>query len=335
MSAQFNSRTLRVAIVGCGLIGQKRANALAGSKLTICCDLKLELANSLAARFPGATATSDWREAVTSPEIDIVVVATIHKELPTVAALAAASGKHVLIEKPGARRASELDDVAASADTTGVCVRIGFNHRFHPAMQKAREIIDSGALGPLLYIRGRYGHGGRPGYDKEWRAVPDLSGGGEAIDQGLHLIDLARWYLGDFSVVKGHVATYFWDMPVEDNAFFLLATPSGQSAQLHASWTEWKNLFSLEIYGRDGKLDIQGLGGSYGVERIAHYRMLPEMGPPETVIWEFPSLSDRSWDLEFKAFLDDIASGRTPQPGIADAQAALRIVETVYQEFGK
>jgi len=326
---------VRVAIIGCGLIGQKRAKALAGATLTVCCDVDLAKAEKLAAGFPGVRATADWREAAAAADVDIVVVATIHRELPIVAEVAAAAGKHVLIEKPGARRASELDPVLEAATATGARVRIGFNHRFHPAMRKAREIVDSGVLGPLLFIRGRYGHGGRPGYDKEWRAEEELSGGGEAIDQGLHLIDLSRWFLGDFSGVKGHIATYFWDMPVEDNAFFLLTTPANQTAQLHATWTEWKNLFSLEIYGHDGKLDINGLGGSYGVERLAYYKMLPKMGPPDTVIWEYPSLTDDSWHLEFAAFLDDIANHRQPSPGIRDAQQALRIVEAVYKENGR
>lgn len=326
---------MRVAIVGCGLIGQKRARALAGAKLTVCCDLDLPKAERLAAASPGARATADWKEAVAAADVDIVIVATVHKELAPIAAAAAAAGKHVLMEKPGARRAAELDAVLDAAAATGVRVRVGFNHRYHPALQKARALVDSGALGPLLFVRGRYGHGGRPGYDKEWRAVEEISGGGEAIDQGMHLIDLARWFLGDFNGVQGHVATYFWDMPVEDNAFFLLTTPANQTAQLHATWTEWKNLFSLEIYGRDGKLDINGLGGSYGVERLAYYKMLPEMGPPETTIWEYPALADKSWDLEFAAFLHDIAEGRDPAPGVRDAQAALRIVEAVYRSCGR
>ncbi len=326
---------MRVSIIGCGLIGQKRARALADAQLAVCCDLNLPLAEKLAAAHPSARATADWRAAATAPDVDIVIVATVHKELAPIAAVAAAAGKHVLIEKPGARRAAELDPVLAAAAQTGVRVRIGFNHRFHPALKKARQLVDFGVLGPLLFLRGRYGHGGRPGYDQEWRAVPDLSGGGEAIDQGLHLIDLSRWFLGDFPTVQGHIATYFWNMPVEDNAFFLLTTPANQTAQLHATWTEWKNLFSLEIYGRDGKIDINGLGGSYGVERLAFYKMLPEMGPPETTIWEYPSLADRSWDLEFAAFLADISEGREPDPGIRDAQAALRIVERIYQEHGR
>ena len=134
---------VRVAIIGCGLIGQKRAKALAGAKLAVCCDVKLELAEKLAA--------------------------------------AAGAGKHVLVEKPGARRAAELDPVLEAAARTGVRVRVGFNHRYHPAMQKAREILDSGVAGPLMFIRGRYGHGGGPGYDKTWRAVEELSGKSMAI----------------------------------------------------------------------------------------------------------------------------------------------------------
>jgi predicted dehydrogenase len=122
-------------------------------------------------------------------------------------------------------------------------------------------------------------------------------------------------------------------MPVDDNAFLLLRTRRDQAAFLHVSCTEWKNLFSLEIYGRSGKLHVEGLGGSYGVERLAFYRMLPEMGPPETTIWEYPR-GDESWALEFGEFLEDIRLGRSPAAGLADARAALSIVEEVYRNSG-
>jgi predicted dehydrogenase len=180
-----------------------------------------------------------------------------------------------------------------------------------------------------MYIRGRYGHGGRIGYDKEWRAVPALSGGGELIDQGVHLIDLSRWFLGDFSEVQGFAPTCYWDMPVEDNGFMLLRTPRQQVAFLHASWSEWKNLFSFEIFGKVGKIDISGLGGSYGLERLTFYRMLPEMGPPETRLWEYPE-KDASWEAEFREFLEDIRLGRSPSASLEDARAALDVVGRLY-----
>ncbi|GAG02077.1 unnamed protein product, partial [marine sediment metagenome] len=163
----------------------------------------------------------------------------------------------------------------------------------------------------------------------EWRADPQIAGGGELLDQGVHLIDLARWFLGDFVHIGGYTHTYFWDMPVEDNAFLLLRTAQDQVAWLHASWTEWKNLFSFEIYGRNAKLHIEGLGGSYGLERLAYYRMLPEMGPPETTIWEYPG-EDLSWQLEFEAFVQAAQSGTRPTTTLQDAKAALEIVHQVY-----
>jgi predicted dehydrogenase len=322
---------IRAAIVGCGLIGAKRAKSSLGIQIVTFCDLDESRAKSLASQFPGADTSTDWKATVRRPDIDLVFVATVHDMLAPIACEAAAAGKHVLVEKPGARSKAELAPVLDAAHRSGALVRVGFNHRYHRAFRKAREIFESGALGPLMFIRARYGHGGRPGYDKEWRAVPEKSGGGELVDQGMHLIDLARWFLGDFSEMRGFIGTYFWDMPVEDNAFLLLRTPGGQVASLHATWTEWKNLFSFEIYGRQAKLEISGLGGSYGPERLALYRMLPEMGPPETTIWEYP-MADDSWQQEAAEFVDDIRLNRQPSPGLPDAEAALEIVEAIYRE---
>jgi predicted dehydrogenase len=323
---------VRAAIIGCGLIGRKRARALSNASVSVCCDLNLSAAQSLA-REHGAQSTADWREAVASPEVDVVFVATTHDMLPCIAEEAAARGKHVLIEKPGARKSAELDAVKAAAARTGALVRVGFNHRYHRAFQKARDIFDSGALGQMMFIRARYGHGGRLGYEKEWRANPMISGGGEGIDQGMHLVDLARWFLGEFVQVDGYAANYYWDMPVDDNSFYLLRTEQHQTAFLHASCTEWKNTFSFEIYGAAAKIEISGLGGSYGVERLAYYRMLPEMGPPETTIFEYP-MADDSWEREWREFAADISTSRQPLPGIEDAQAALRVIEEIYRKSG-
>ena len=325
--------SLQIAIIGCGLIGQKRARALGSARLVACADLNLERAQALARSAPGAVTSADWQTTVTREDVDIVVVATTNNVLAEIALGAIEAGKHVLVEKPAARFADELTPLISAAAKRGVQVRVGFNHRYHPALQQAHNIYASGALGELMFVRGRYGHGGRIGYDKEWRADPALSGGGELIDQGVHLIDLARWFLGDFSSVVGTAHTYFWQMPVDDNGFLLLQTAQRQTAFLHVSCTEWKNLFSFEIYGRDAKLHIEGLGGSYGLERLAYYKMLPQMGPPETTIWEYP-MGDNSWQLEFAEFLEDIRLGRAPTASLADAQAALRIVEQIYRESG-
>jgi predicted dehydrogenase len=323
---------MRVAIVGCGLIGQKRARALDGdAQLVAVADVDPQRAAALAAQHPGCAAGTDPTACVQRPDVDLVIVSTTNHALALLTLAAIEAGKHVLVEKPAARRAAELEPVFAAARRRGVVVKVGFNHRFHPALLQARRLVDEGAIGPLMYLRGRYGHGGRLGYEREWRANPELSGGGELLDQGVHLIDLARWFLGEFSHVHGIIGTYFWQMPVEDNGFLALQTATGRIAWLHASCTEWKNLFCLELYGRDGKLQIDGLGGSYGVERLSFYRMLPQMGPPETTIWEYPG-EDRSWQAEFADLRRSLAGEPALGAALEDALAALRVVERAYQQ---
>lgn len=321
---------MRVAIVGCGLIGGKRAAAAKEHDIVVVCDRDQTRAAQLAQKT-GARAVTDWREAVAA-DVDAVIVATTHDQLATIARGAVEAGRHVLVEKPAGRALAEVQTIADAAAKHSRIVKAGFNHRFHPAFLKARAIVDSGVLGPLLFVRARYGHGGRIGYEKEWRAIPAISGGGELIDQGSHLIDLSRWFLGDLTVDYAAVPTLFWKMDADDNCFMALRSASGQMAWLHASWTEWKNTFSFEIFGRDGKLVIDGLGGSYGTERLTYYRMLPQMGPPETETFEFPG-QDQSWDAEFADFVAAIRDKRHPCGDIADAVANMAIVEDIYRRF--
>jgi predicted dehydrogenase len=326
-------KTPRVAIIGCGVVGEKRLKLLAPGTVTVACDLNLERAKKLAALNPGCKATDSVEKAVTLANVDCVIIATLNAALAPITKEALRAGKHVLVEKPGAISIREIEELEAISKRTGALYRVGYNHRYHPAFLKAREIFESGGLGPMMFVRGRYGQGGRIGYDKEWRADPKLSGGGELIDQGVHLIDLAGIFLGEFTQVDGHVATYFWNMPVDDNAFISLRNADGKTAWLHVSCTEWKNMFSLEIYGRDGKLQMDGLGRSYGVEKLTYYKMLPQMGPPETSVWEFPG-EDDSWKIEMQTFFEDIRLRRTPKPGLEEAKAVLRVVEQIYRKSG-
>jgi predicted dehydrogenase len=327
-------RLLKAAIVGCGLVGRRRARTISGARLVACCDIDRKKAVALCETVEGCEAFHDWRDMIARLDCDIVIVAVTHDALAEITAAAVARGRHVFVEKPAGRFCAEIEPVLAAAAHADVRVHVGFNHRYHRALRKARELVEAGAIGELMFIRGLYGHGGRVDYEREWRADPKLSGGGELIDQGPHLIDLARWFLGEFVEVRGFADTFFWNMPVDDNAFLLLRTADRKTAFLHVSCTEWKNKFSFEIYGKVGKIDITGLGGSYGPERVALYRMLPEMGPPETTIWEYP-MADDSWTVEFAAFIEDIRLARAPAVGLADALAVLRVIEQIYQASGR
>jgi predicted dehydrogenase len=327
------SKPIGFAVVGCGLIGQRRAAAVPPGALRYACDLERTRAERIAIQHQGCIATDKLEQLLVDQSVTAVMVSTVNSSLAQIALAAVKAGKHVLVEKPAALRTADLEEIEQSADLTGSRVRIGYNHRYHPSFLKARELIVQQQLGEPFMVRGRYGHGGRRGYDREWRADPKLSGGGELIDQGVHLIDLAGSFLGEWAQVDGHAATFYWDMPVDDNAFLSLRTANGSTAWLHVSCSEWKNLFCFEIYFRQAKLQIDGLGGSYGMERLSYYRMLPEMGPPETTIFEFPR-GDLSWAHEVKEFVTDIEQQRLPRPGIAEAKSVLRVVETIYTTSG-
>jgi len=327
------SKPIGFAVVGCGLIGQRRAAAVPPGALRYACDLERTRAERIAIQHQGCIATDKLEQLLVDQSVTAVMVSTVNSSLAQIALAAVKAGKHVLVEKPAALRTADLEEIEQSADLTGSRVRIGYNHRYHPSFLKARELIVQQQLGEPFMVRGRYGHGGRRGYDREWRADPKLSGGGELIDQGVHLIDLAGSFLGEWAQVDGHATTYYWDMPVDDNAFLNLRTADGRTAWLHVSCSEWKNLFCFEIYFRQAKLQIDGLGGSYGMERLSYHRMLPEMGPPETTIFEFPR-GDQSWAHEVKEFVTDIEQQRLPRPGIAEAKSVLRVVETIYTTSG-
>ena len=322
--------SFKVGIIGCGLIGFKRSKYLGSrGKLVACADINVIRAKKIAINKKIKVFT-DWKKLLDVKEIDIVIISTPHNQLSKILLHAYKKKKHVLVEKPGAKNLKEISKVISKVNDNKIKIRVGFNHRYHPSIIKARKIIKSGVIGKPMYLRGRYGHGGRLKYEKEWRAKPSISGGGEFIDQGSHLIDLSRLFLGEFNEIKGFINTYFYKMSVEDNVFLTLKTHSNKVAFLHASWTEWKNMFSLEIFCTLGKLDINGIGGSYGQEQLTLYKMSKKMGMPKQKNWKF-KLQDVSWITEINELYDDIIYNRKPKSNLNDAYQTLKIINKIYR----
>jgi len=323
---------MRVGIVGCGFVGRRRAaivRQMPTDELLIVADVDEARARAIAAEM-GCLATTDWRELVSRDDLDVVIVSTTNDWLARITVAALQGGKHVLCEKPPGRNPDEAQQMMEAAQASGTKLKIGFNHRHHAAVWKGKELFDQGRIGEPLFIRCRYGHGGRPGYDQEWRADPEVSGGGELLDQGIHVVDLFRWFLGEFQEAVGYADTWYWKTPVDDNAFALFRTAGGKVASLHASWTQWKNLFSFEVFGRDGYLTVEGLGGSYGPERLTWGRRRPQSGPPDEERFEFPG-PDTSWEAEWREFVSAIQENREPLANGYDGWQAMRMVYGVYE----
>lgn len=323
---------MKIGIVGCGLIGNRRARVAQESRdeVLLLTDIHIAKAQELGTTL-GVSWTADWLEVVRHPEIDAVIVATYNRNLLPVTVAAFHNGKHVLCEKPLGRNALEAKTMVKAAHAAHRLLKVGFNDRHHPAIRRAHELVQAGKIGPLMSIRAAYGHGGRPGYDQEWRGDPELAGGGELLDQGVHIVDLCRWFLGDFVQVSGMLGTWFWQVqPLEDNGFALLRTASGQIATIHTSWTQWKNLFRFEIFGRDGYLLVNGLGGSYGTETLTLGLRRPESGPPREETWQFPG-PDNSWQAEWQEFKTAIGEQRQPLGNCHDGYHAARVIDAIYE----
>ncbi len=324
---------IRVGIVGCGLIGQRRAQLLPDEfELVSVFDPSSTASHKLIESIgQKVTATTSPSELIGASDIDAIIVATPHHLLRSYAIDSLSAGKHVFVEKPGG--SSELDVlmIQEMANEVRRVVRFGFNHRFHPALLKCRELVRSGRYGGIVSIRAVYGHGGRLGYEKEWRADKQLSGGGELVDQGSHLIDLVQFLAGPVQLEYSHLPTSFWKMSVEDNAFLALKMTGGALAWLHASWTEWKNTFRFEVALDQARIDINGLGKSYGTETLTIYEMAPEMGPPAVLSEVFVG-DDKSWSLELSEFGNAIDG--TPDLGAtpADTRAVWQIIEEAYRQ---
>lgn len=326
-------RTLGVAVVGCGRIGRRRAEVIAAhdrTSLRAVADPDGQAAAALAA---GTTAVmAGWEAAVMAPDVELVVVATPNAYLVPVAEAALAAGRHVLLEKPMGRSLAEAERLAAAAAGSDRVLKVGFNHRYHPAVAELLRIAGSGQLGRLVHILARYGHGGRPGLEQEWRSDPELAGGGHLLDQGVHLADLIHAVAGVPAQAVAFLRTAVWPIaPLEDNGYAMFRYDDGPVAQLHVSMTQWKNRFDFEVIGELGAVAVEGLGGSYGEERLVVTARRPEGGAPNVAARSFQG-PDLSWALEWDDFVGAVVEGRPPRHGTAvDGVVAMRMIDALYR----
>jgi len=311
----------------------RRALSLPPGHLITAFDLNFARSEELVARAGSGKATHTIEDAIHHPSVNAVIISTVHRSLGDIALGALADRKHVLIETPGAASVGQLDALEERAQKNGLTVRIGFHHRSRRALVKARELVEDGQVGGIMCVRGCFGTAHAMGFERSWRANLRQCCGGQLLDEGIHIIDLSNWFVPRFNSIRGTLANLYWQTPVEDNAFVEMRNSKGQVAWLHASSTEWKDRFSFEIFGKKGKLTIEGYHGIYGPERLHFHSLQPGSAPPETIIYEYPD-SDTSWADDTLSFLRDIERGRKPVPGIPEAKAALEIVEKIYSQTG-
>jgi len=322
---------MRVAFIGSGLQTRRRAPVVMQSsddEVVEVVGTEPTPAKGLIKQL-GCAWGFDWRRTVARKDIDAIVVCTpphIHAEI-SIAALE--SGKHVLCEKPLCRTLEEAQAMVAAASRTNQLLKCGFNHRHHPAIWEARLRFERGDFGRPVAARCCYGICGRPGYEKEWRADPARAAGGQFAEQGVHAIDLFRWFLGELVEVSCMTSIgYFRQQPLDDNGMALFRSADGALAALHASLTHWKNLFSFELIGEDGYFVVEGLGASYGTERLFVGKRDFD-APFQDHVIEYRG-GDLSWQSEWREFKAAIAEGRQPLGSGIDGLEAVRATLAAY-----
>lgn len=323
---------MNVAIIGSGLQCRRRAPVLIqepDTRLTVIDSLHPEHARQAAEVF-GCEAAADWTRTVARDDVDVVLVCTpphLHAEIANAALRA---GKHVLCEKPLTRTVEEAESMIETARETGRILKCGFNHRHHPAVAEAKRLFDEGAIGRLLFMRCRYGMCGRPGYENEWRADPQRAAGGQFIEQGTHAIDLFRWFGGELTEVACMTSRlFFTEQTMDEGGMAVFRVAGGATAELHTTMTQWKNQFVFEVFGSDGYLIVEGLGASYGQERLIHGRR-DFTAPFNDHVTEYRG-GDRSWKDEWKVFADAIVEGREPMGNGIDGLRAMIAAKTAYR----
>ena len=330
-------KKIKVGIIGLGKVGLLR-------KALIEKHPSLHLQAVCDTRKPDHAAIAGYRyfekyEDLLDTDVDAVFVATPNRFTPEIVIAALDHHKHVFCEKPPGRTVQDIERIRAAEKKSNGCVlKFGFNHRYHGAVMEAKKIIDSGTCGRILWIRGVYGKSGGLNFTKEWRSNRESAGGGILLDQGIHMLDLFRYFLGNFSEIKSFVNTSYWDIDVEDNAFALMRNENNQVAFIHSSSTQWKHTFSLEICLEGGYVTIFGILSStrsYGQgERLIVAKKQFEdeaqaMGNPRESITCFDQ--DRSWELEIEEFAGCIEKHTPVSQGTStDALEVMKLVHDIY-----
>lgn len=320
---------MRFAIIGCGEAGSRRASAIEsvnGAEITVCVDAVKERAANLALAS-GADASTDWRSAVTRKDVDAVVIATTNNLHTPIGVAAAESGKHILCERPLATTLAEATRLVGAARENGVKLKTGLHLRYHPTILKVHEILSSGRIGQITFIRGRTGRGSYSSGPTEWMINTEYSGGGTLMDNGYDLLDLYRYFMGDFKTVRGYTATLVWPIePAEDNAFAILTTADGRAASLHSSWSDWQGYLSLDISGMDGYVRLDYDNGAI----FTGFRPgTPGSGLEE--VYDLSDLPDRSLQIEVEELIRAIEEDREPTGGGVDGLEAMVMADAIYR----
>ena len=325
---------LKVVILGYGYMGEIRKSVVDNHPELDLIGI-VETNKEKHQKIQGCPAYSSLDELMAN-DPDIIIVCTPNSYSPEICINVMQAGKHVFCEKPPGCNVSDIKNIR-KAEKNGVKLMFGFNHRYHPGIVKAKIMVNSGRFGKIIALRGLYGKSGGKNFKDSWRNKKEISGGGILLDQGIHMLDLFRYFCDDFDQVKCLLNDAYWRLGIEDNAFVILQNQQGQAATIHSSATLWKHTFRLDIVLEEGYMYIEGLlskSGSYGREKLVTARRQFEdetdaVGNPSEEVTYFDK--DDSWDLEVAEFVRCIKENK--DVAMSSSWDALRVMEIIEQAY--
>jgi len=328
------TKKLRVGVAGYGVVGKRRRQFVDvnSNMITVAVsdiDFNREGTASDGVKFYPAY------QGLFNEELDVLFV-SLPNFLAAEATIAGLEhGLHVFCEKPPGRTVQDIKKVIEiEKKNPHLKLKYGFNHRYHASVKEAKKVIESNQYGEIINIRGVYGKSNIIPFDKGWRSERKYAGGGILLDQGIHMLDMIRYFAGDFEEIKSFVSNSYWHHDVEDNAYAIMRNRQGCVAMLHSTATQWQHKFRLEITLKDALLELSGiLSGtkSYGDERM---KIIPKKdGSSIGSFLEITNsyLNDNSWQCEIDEFADIIVNNKEVENG--NSVDALKVMELLFNIY--
>jgi predicted dehydrogenase len=376
------TRTLNVAMIGGGFMGKAHALAYAAMPMffwpapaipvrKVVVDITEALADEGRRRYGFEESSADWRAVVKRPDIDVIDIVTPNDSHAAIAIAAAEAGKHIICEKPLARGGDEAKTMLDAVNKAGVIHMVAFNYRRTPAVALARQYIEEGRIGTILNFRGTYlqDWSADPDSPLSWRFQKKIAGSGSIGDIGTHVVDLARYLVGEIAEVSALVRTYNKTRPiqrgnldrlgaaeknngaeraevdVDDEVVTLLKFADGAIGSLEATRNAYgrNNFITFEIHGTKGSI-------AFNYERRDELQVMFADDPADargfrTVysgpahpygagLWPIPALGigySETKIVECFDFFSAIVSGKQPSPSFEDGYKTERVADALIE----
>jgi len=328
-------KKIKVGIIGFGVVGKRRMNFIKKNKF-----YKLNCISDI--RFKKNFKKNqikyykDYREILNNEKLNAIFITLPNYLAAEVTKEFLKKKVHVFCEKPPGRNLEEVISVIKiEKKMKNIKLKYGFNHRYHESVKHAKKYIDGRLFGKILNIRSVYGKSKIITFEKnDWRSKRKFAGGGILLDQGIHLLDLLIYFVGEFKNFKSFISNKFWKYDVEDNAFALMKNKEGVIASIHSTATQWQHKFIMEITFEKCLMILSGIlssSKSYGKESLIIIPRKDIKKNKNKKIKKFYFYKDNSWKEEIDEFANIIMKSKKILTG--NSSQALTVMNMIYNIY--